>query len=321
MMFKVLIIGLGQVGSEYDYSNTINDVVLSHARAFSVHPQFELVGGVDSSQKQCARFSEKYNCPAGDDLETMLKAGAPDVVVVSSSTDSHAPIVRTVLEFSSPKAILCEKPLSYRLQAAQEMVNSCAEKECKLFVNFLRRAEPSVREVKRRLLQGEVKTPVKGVTWYTKGLLHNGAHFVDLLEFWLGKADSFYIIAPGAASEDLDVEPDVQINFEKGTVTLLAAQKENYSFHEVDLIAPNGRLRCLQGGARIVWQRAEQDPVFENYTVLSSVEEEIPSESYRTQWHVADQLAIELNGGDSSLCRGENALQTLEFLMNIRAAV
>ena len=31
-----------------------------------------------------------------------------------------------------------------------------------------------------------MRPPIKGVCWYSKGLLNNGSHFINLLEFWLG---------------------------------------------------------------------------------------------------------------------------------------
>lgn len=321
MKNKVLIIGLGQIGFEYDSNNSDEGIVLSHARAFSSHPYFELVGGVDNSPEQCSRFIKQYGCMAGSDLISILEKTIPDVVVVATSTVHHGSVLRTVLENSNPRVILCEKPLSFDLEEARGMLRQSHEKNCLLFVNYLRRAEPGVREVKLRFQNGQIANPVKGVTWYTKGLLHNGSHFVNLLEYWLGKATSFKVISTKGPHDTQDCEPDVQITFPYGKVTFLAAQKENYSFHEVDLICPNGRLRYLHGGSKIIWQKTEQDPQFANYTVLSSIEDEIPSFSQKAQWHVADQLAVHLNSGVSSLCNGEDALQTIEFLMNIRAAL
>jgi predicted dehydrogenase len=318
MKYRVLIIGLGQIAFGYDVENSHQNVILSHARAFTTHPAYELVGGVDPSASQCDKFSRIYNCDVGDDLISMLKQTTPEVVVIAASTEQHGILLRTILEHVTPKAILCEKPLSYDLEEARAMVRLCREKNCLLYVNYLRRAVPGVREVKQRLQDGLIAKPVKGVAWYTKGILHNGSHFINLLEFWLGKTISFKVVHVGEAVDRYDSEPDVQMIFPDGMITLLAARKEHYSFHEIDLIAPNGRLRYQQGGRRITWQKAVPDPLYDGYAVLSPIEEEIPSESQITQWHVADQLAASLNGEISTLCHGEDALQTLEVLMKIR---
>jgi hypothetical protein len=54
--------------------------------------------------------------------------------------------------------------------------------------------------------------------------------------------------------------------------------------------------------------------------VLSDGGEEIATDAAMTQWHVADQLARRLQGGDADLCTGAEALQTLEWLMKIKDA-
>ncbi|MBL4783970.1 MAG: Gfo/Idh/MocA family oxidoreductase [Cohaesibacteraceae bacterium] len=320
MKYKTLIVGLGQVAFGYDINSLNENVVLSHARAFATHPAFVLIGGVDPSEQQCAKFSKIYNCDAGSDLISILKQTAPEVVVIAAPTSQHGKLLKMVLEHVNPLAILCEKPLSYDLEEAQSIVKLCHEHNCLLYVNYLRRTEPGAQEIKRRLKNGRIAKPLKGVVWYTKGLLHNGSHFTNLLEYWLGRVISFKVISVGKTQGSLDSEPDVQLSFADCTVTLLAARKENFSFHEIDLISPNGRLRYQQGGTKITWQQAVPDPLFEGYNVLSQTEEEIPSESERAQWHVADQLAACLNGCTSDLCSGVDALQSLELLTKIRAA-
>lgn len=321
MKHKVLLIGLGQVGMGYDFDVADPGVVSSHAKAFASHPDFELAGGVDPDAGACERFSERYGGWAGSDLAEGLSQVRPDVVVVASPTQYHAEAVRLVLCHAKPKLILCEKPLAYSLEEAQSMVVACREADCLLYVNYLRRVEPGVLEIKRRLEDGSIATPVKGVLWYTKGLLHNGSHFSNLLEFWLGPIEAFKIINSGRAWADEDIEPDVQVKFTAGEVSFLAAKEEHFSHHEIQLVAPNGCLRYEQGGAKILWQAAASDPDFPEYTVLSLPGEKIATEGPRLQWHVADNVSACLRGKPSSLCSGDAALQTLESLLKMKAAL
>ena len=60
MVNKCLIIGLGQIGMGYDFNLEPAHYILSHAQAFSEHPEFELVGGVDSNKQRCIDFEEKF---------------------------------------------------------------------------------------------------------------------------------------------------------------------------------------------------------------------------------------------------------------------
>jgi len=318
-MNRVLIVGLGQIGLGYDLELESQSFVLTHARAFATHPDYKLVGGVDSSEQRCKLFEKYYSCYTSTDLAVALGEIVPDVVVIASATAQHGAVLRAVLEQSKPKLILCEKPLSLDIEEARSMVAACKAHDCLLYVNYTRRSEPGALEVKRRLMEGRIVTPVKGVAWYTKGLFNNGSHFFNLLELWIGGMKEFKIIDPGRLSDRFDPEPDVQITFEQGTISFLAARKECFSHHEIDLVAQNGCLRYQAGGGKIVWQAVMADTTVKGYTVLSSVCEMIESDNLRSQWHVADQLAVCLAGQRANACSGAEALQTLESLAAIRA--
>lgn len=317
-MHNVLIIGLGQIGMGYDLELDSDAFVLTHARAFETHPSFRLVGGVDLLQQRCELLGKHFNCYSSTDLVAALRQTAPDIVVISSPTRQHGTVLRTVLEQSKPRLILCEKPLSFDIEEARSMVAACKAHDCLLSVNYMRRSEPGALEVKRRLLNGLITTPVKGVAWYSKGLFNNGSHFFNLLELWLGSMKEFKIVEPGRLWDGFDPEPDVQVIFERGTVSFLAAREECFSHHEIELVAQNGRLRYEQGGGKIVWQAAVADPTVDGYTVLSSAGETIQSEGFRSQWHVSNQLAAYLEGQHADVCSGAAALQTLESLVAIR---
>jgi predicted dehydrogenase len=318
MTLGVLVIGLGQIGMGYDQFLDANRHILTHARAFQLHPYFKLLGGVDSDTSRCREFELAYACPSYGDITSALKDFSPDVVAVSVPTQLHADVVKQILDTCKPKAILCEKPLSYEIKEARQIAAICEEQSCRLFVNYIRRSDPGVLEVKRRFQHGQIVSPVKGVVWYSKGLLHNGSHFFNLLQYWLGDVQDIRVIEPGRLWGGIDPEPDLLVSFAHGKIQFLAAQEENFSHYTVELVAQNGRLRYERGGARIVWQAAIKSVACTGYTMLDKDEEMIAADLDRIQWHVVDQLASSLNGHDSSICSGKEALHTLELLTAIK---
>ncbi len=321
MSYSVLLVGLGQIALGYDLGSTASDVVLTHARAFTAHPAFMLAGGVDPSTEQRDLFSRAYGATAYADVGSALGHTQPDVVVIAVPTPHHGEVLSEVLASAPPRIVLCEKPLSYSLHEARDMVRLCEVKGCELYVGYPRRSAPGSREVSKRLREGKIAGPLKGVSWYSKGLLHNGSHFVNLIEYWLGPISGFTIIAAGRRWDANDPEPDVRIDFAGGSVSFFAAREEDYSLHEIDLVASNGRLRYFRGGEKILWQPAVVDAHFEGYKVLSDGGEDVPTDAAMTQWHVADQLAKRLQGADAVLCSGTEALQTVEWLMKIKDAL
>jgi predicted dehydrogenase len=317
MNFGVVIVGLGQIGIGYDLHLDPGRHVYSHARAFKLHSNFQLMAGVDPEAKRRKDFEQAYQCPAYADIDAALRNHQPDLVVIAVPTPFHGKTLQQVLAQSCPKAVLCEKPLSYDMEEAREMVRACAAKGIGLYVNYMRRSDPGSIEIKRRIDTGEIGAPVKGVVWYSKGFLHNGSHFFNLMEYWLGPMLTAEVLAPGRLWDGVDPEPDVRVTFAKGTMVFLAAWEEAYSHYTVELLAPNGRLRYEQGGEVIHWQTVQSDPNFTDYTVLSAQSQSIASRMDRYQWHVAEQLAAALAGRNGHLCSGAQALATLESMQTI----
>lgn len=313
-MKSVLLIGLGNVSVGYDATDPASAKVLSHARAFARHPAFALASGVDPDAACRSRFEASYGLPAYADIATAMRELTPEVVVVATPTPLHLATVEAVFAAGRPRALLCEKPLAYEMEQARKIVAACSRHDCALYLNFFRRAEPGVAEIRARLIDGRIGTPVKGFVWYSKGLFNSGVHFLDLLQNLLGEVTSTRVLAPGRLWHGSDPEPDVEISFAAGRVVFLAAREEDFFHNAIELIAPNGRLRYESGGAHIVWQGVEEDTRFMGYTRLSEISETIPADFDRIQWFVTEQLAAALEGRPAQLCSGAEALRTQEVL-------
>jgi len=311
---KVLIVGLGQIGLQYDLHLAQDSFTYTHSRAFSKHKDFDLIAAVDNNKEQRDEFSQKYSLPAYDDLSEALKIHNPDVVVIATSTQTHAEILSIVLKLSTPKIVLCEKPLSYHLHEAQEMVDLCKNKGVDLYVNYMYRSDIGAIEVKNWLDSNNLDVGVKGVCWYSKGFIHNGSHFFNLLEYWLGSMRKFNLININKArNSDNDYEPDVEIEFEKGKIVFISAWEEAFSHYTVELLTPNGRVRYDDRGATIHLQGVINSPIFKGYKILDPESKVIMSNMQHSQLNVVDQLSYCVSGSGevSNLCSGEEALNTL----------
>lgn len=316
MKYRALVIGLGNIGMGYDLAAESGTRVTTLARAFLEHPAYELVGGVDIDSVRVELFREHYARPSFLDIEAAMRETAPDIIAIAVPTKVHHPVFSEVLRLGTPRAILCEKPLSYDLAEATEMVEFAARAGVRLYTNYMRRCDRAVIEVKRRLMHGEIAGPIKGVCWYSKGLFNNGSHFVNLLQFWLGEVSGFEIIDQGRLWSGHDPEPDLKVRFESGEIHFHAASEENFSYHSVELVAANGRLRYESGNMK--WQPAVSDPNNIGYVVLDPVCEVIESDGPRLQCFVADQMARDLAGEAASICTGAQGLSTIHILSQIR---
>jgi predicted dehydrogenase len=315
----VLLVGLGAIGMGYDLGRDPQRFVQTHARAFARHRAFHLCAGVDPDAARRQEFTQAYAAPAYDSIDAALASRQADVVVISTPTASHAPVLDAVLARCRPRAVLCEKPLAESAATARAMLAACDAAGVPLYVNYFRRALPAAIEVRDRLADGRIATPAKACAWYTKGLLHNGSHLVDLLGFWLGallESRPLAVATQGVAGPDLDC----YLRFQHGDAVLRSGWADAYAHFSLELLARNGRLQLDRGGA-FEWQEVVPDEAWPGYHSLAARPQVLESCMDQYQGYVVDRLARLLAGHDDRvLCDGLQAVAVVEGIDALFAA-
>lgn len=317
MKIDVILVGLGSIGFEYDLNLEPDKYVFTHARAFSLHESFQLVCAVDPDVDRRNLFYKKYQLPVYSSLSQAYEYHKPQLVVIAAPTHLHKELVDQTLATYQPRAILCEKPLSGCVEEATAIISNCLQRGVKLFVNYIRRCDPGVIEVRRRIVNNELVIPVKGIVWYSKGIIHNGSHFLNLLEYWLGPLQSVSVLSKGRLWANRDPEPDISLGFGAGSVVMQSTWEEAFSHHTVELMSTSGRLRYEYKGQSIHWQASSPDPLLPRYRVIDQHPEIINVDMNRYQLNVANHLELALIGKPSSICSGLEALMTLQSISKI----
>jgi len=304
----VLIIGLGDIGFKYDLKEPKN-IVQTHARAFSLHEKFEVVGGVDPSDANKEQFQKAYGIPSYKTITSAFETIKADVVVIASPTIFHLENLHEVLSCYKPSVILMEKPAVYSKEQAQEMSKMSSKFSVPILINLVRRLDPSVTEIMKKINNGLIELPCKGVVWYSKGLIHNACHFIDLLTLWLGKPKKIEVLDIGRKINDFDCEPDLCIQFSNSIIYFLAKNNEEFSYYNIELLAKNGRLTFGSGDAPVNWQ-----PVSKENMGLESTLHEIKNELYQYQLNVVNDIKRFLNKESIRLPTLEAHIETMDLV-------
>ena len=311
--FSSVVIGLGQIGQGYDYDCQDDAYILTHATGFTYHDGYELIAGVDPDKVQCERFEKKFGQPAYTDVQTLLSQHQPEVIAIAVPTSLHYQVFQEVMS-CQPRAVLCEKPIATCVGDAKNMLSLAEENHCALVVNYIRRFEPGVLALKRTIQSGDLGEIYKGTVWYSKGLLNNGSHFVDLLRFLLGEVTNIQIIEKGRKWDGKDPEPDVCLRFGQTSVCFLAAREECFSIGEIVLIGTQGMIHYAGGGGVIEVRKTQPDTVYRGYTILNQAKQTIPTASNRYQWHVLEALYHHLTEKTPLNSDGKSASETLAVI-------
>lgn len=249
---EVGLIGLGGIGMAYDLGASA-DRIRSHAKALTQHPNFELKFSVDPDEKARAQFTDLFHSQVFSSIEVASRYSRPDLIVIATPTETHRDVIKDVINCIRPKVILLEKPLATNIGDAEFIVELTRKKGIKLFVNFIRRSDPGAIRVKRELIDPLGDSGFNGYAYYSKGLLHNGCHLIDLLTWWLGKALRFSELHCHRASSSPDTVGSAKIYFERGFVVFEKVSLDDPRAHSVELFGRSGYLRYCVGDQDIHW--------------------------------------------------------------------
>ena len=310
--YKAVVIGLGMIGQGFDYDHPDDSMIATHASAYFYHPGFELLAGVDPILSRRKRFEKKYDRPAYADIKTMTDHYQPDIFSIAVPVNQHLPVFQEIIHYN-PKAVICEKPIASSAAEGRLMQSLADDHQCALLVNYMRRFEPGSIALKRIIQEGDVGEIFKGVAWYTKGLLNNGTHFIDLLCYWLGDVSVVEVMEKGRLWDGKDPEPDICLHFDKTPIYVLAGRAECYSTGEIDLFGSRGRIRYTESGKQIEIYKAVPDAVLKGYTILGQEREVLPTDLTRYQWHVIEGLYNHLVHKTALPSDGDTATKTMEI--------
>jgi predicted dehydrogenase len=319
-MFSAAVVGLGNIGMGYDYDETDASRVLTHAAGFHHHPQYNLVAGIDPDSLSRKKFEKKFGKPSFISVSDLYKEMSPDVISLGIPTSLHFTVFQQLIQHS-PRAILCEKPIAPTMEQGRKIHEMAQAAHCVLLVNYMRRFEPGVIELKKRISNKELGDIFKGTLWYSKGILNNGSHFIDLLIFLLGSVKSLVLLGTGRKHFKSDPEPDLKLTFGEVDIYLLAGREECFSLKEMELMGTLGSIYYSRGGEEIVLKKIAPNELFPGYMVLEKEGMHITTDLQRYQLHVLDALYQTLTTGASLYSDGSTALETLAVVENVLALV
>lgn len=204
---KIAFIGCGRVASLLE-DDPLRGKPCTHAGAFSKIEGILIDAACDIDSERLKTFGEKWGIPENNrfiDYKQLLAEHIPDVLVISTWTESHAEITLYAIN-RGVKTILCEKPVASNLKDAKEMMDTAKKNNAILIINHERRWDVRYHHIKKIIESGEageIRTVVANVLtgeprkdWHADlekvgggPLLHDGTHLMDMLRYYLGDAE------------------------------------------------------------------------------------------------------------------------------------
>lgn len=308
---RAAIIGCGLIAGGYD--DTPEDgLVRTHALAYQQNKDTSLVALVDQDTEKMRRFAERWDAGAQyDNMEKMLAEQRPSIVSICTPDDRHADALEACLHSDSVQGVWCEKPLTTNLGQARTLIKAYEASSKTLLVNYPRPYAPKLVALKAQLQAGDFGAVQKVVASYTKGIMHNGSHALDLLIDWFGAPISSQVFGAMIDFTEDDPTVDALVNLQGAPVYMMGLSEACYSQFEIDIYCAAARVTLTHHGRYIQVRRLQPDagPGGNRYLDEDvSIEE---TETGRAMGGVLDALIASLDAA-SPLQQGDHILCVMD---------
>ncbi|VBB45250.1 Oxidoreductase, NAD-binding domain protein [uncultured Desulfatiglans sp.] len=225
---RVAVIGVGHLG-EY------------HVQKYTALPEAELVGVVDADAGRAEEISRRYGTMRYDDLGDLL--GRVDAASLAVPTEHHHEVGRRILK--AGVHVLIEKPITYDLAHADELIALADEAGLVLQVGHVERFNPAVVE-----MSGMLDRPIFIESHRMNLFTTRGTDVDVVLDLMIHDLDIILHMVPAEVREvhavglavitpQTDIA-NVRIIFDNGTVgNLTASRVSNNMLRKIRIFQPD----------------------------------------------------------------------------------
>ena len=318
-LLRAAIIGCGSIGSSMqDKLGAENRGICTHAAAYKQNDNVELVAFCDASkdilQQSIQRWGE-HSCY--DNYQQLLYEQNPQLVSIATHVDSHFEITKACLSNESVQAVLLEKPVSNDLEEAKELLEIANQKNKLLSINYTRRFLPIFRKLSADIAIKKWGEPISVNGIYTKGIIHNGTHWIDLYRMMFGEPVSATATAKFACSTKVD--PEISFTLQQDAFMHVDVQSfpvSAYTIFDMDILFAKGRIRVIDQSDTVEIYEVKKNHPFDGYEALELTEryEHCLKDSMT---YAIDDLVAAVLSGSKLLSPVRNAIRNIELATDV----
>jgi len=261
---KAVIIGAGQIAGGLDGPK--DKAILTHAHAYKSNPNTELIGVCDTNEDALIKFNKKWKTKTFSDAKEMLDECRPEIISICSATQTHSKMLSLALSSNTAKVILCEKPFVSTKEEFDEINRLLEKNSKKLFINFIRRYDPSFIKLAQIIKSGELGNIQSFQGRFSKGLIHNGSHMLELIEWLIGSISKIKIL--DLHKSESDFLGQFYVHSENANGILTNQEATHYDYFELDIMLSGAKVAISDQGRSITILKPQKSKLFTGYSYL-----------------------------------------------------
>lgn len=312
--YTVAIIGCGTIGFGYDQGQK-STRPRTHFAAFASSPHFTVESIVEPDRLVRNAVTKKFKVRSYKDFKMWTKVERPDVVVIASPDATHANIL-TALVLMGPKVVLCEKPLTLNPDETKKIVQLYKENNIGLVINYSRRFIPEYQMIEEKLAKKAFGKVQLVTIYYSRGFVHNGSHYIDLIQRLFGKPRK---VIKESKRKGLPGDDTYACTFfySSGTeIRLVGFDASSLTVNEIDIIGDRGRVQIDTDGV-VTISRTRNDDKYRAFTFFSE-SKKLRLSNDKALKNVVENIARYLRNGTPLLSSAEDDIKNASLLSHIK---
>ncbi len=320
--YRAAIIGCGLIGSSLqDREGGSIRGISTHAAAYSAHDNIELIALCDSRQETLTVADKRWGpLSCHDSYTDLLNKEKPEMVSVATHVDSHYEITKACLISDSVKGVLLEKPVCHDIDEARELAAIAKKYNKALNVNYSRRFSPVFQKIASKISKGVWGDPLIVTGTYTKGLFHNGTHWIDMYRMLFAEPEEAFATSSPSFADEVDPMTSFTLKHKsKMSAEVKTFAHEHHTIFDMDIILTGGRIRIIDQSDTIEVYTVKEDWPFAGYHSLDK------QNTYQqclsnALMHAVDDLVMSIES-HHSVSPIESAIKNLEWAADIKKSL
>lgn len=314
-IYRAAIIGAGRIAAGFDTPQ--HKDILTHAHAFVVHPCTSLVGLFDIDKSKATKVAKKWSTKSFKTVEDMLKKTEPEIVSVCTPDNTHYAVLKSLVKYR-PKLVICEKPLTTKLDDTEKIINQFESLKIPLLVNYSRRFDRTLQKFRKEIGSNKYGKVIATVGYYSKGILHNGSHLIDLSRWFFGDVMWSQVLSSLVDYRKDDPTVSAVMSFERcSNFYLVGGDERKYGIFELDILFEKARFRIKDFGFSITTQKISKDKLYPEFKVLDQ-EKFTPTLLGNAMFELVSNVVYYLDRKTTHLvCDGQDALKVQRICHNL----
>jgi predicted dehydrogenase len=316
MSYNVGVVGLGDIGWRYDQRvSGVNDQPLTHTGVYQKNPKTILRGGCSIDEKDREDFSNNFRVPVYSTIEELLASAELDIISICSPSENHFEHVSRCLMTQVPMVWL-EKPPAIDLNELRSLMKIQRNNNyaTRILVGFQRRYDPVFQNIRQDIRDQKWGELLSVYVTYSKGLLNNGSHYLDLIFFLIGddlRNDLLYTTPYPSRSD-----PSFALCFENGVSATFLGLDTAYHCVDINLVFASARVSVLYGGVETRIEASVEHESYPGFYRLKELESSY-SKHYKNSENSMENSLLDLISAHQTDREPVSSLSTANSTMTV----